>query len=57
LNDRAQDNWEPLLAIVDVAGGTWPEIARKAAIVISGGADEATTIGNELLADSKRHDG
>ncbi|MCL2644392.1 MAG: DUF3631 domain-containing protein [Betaproteobacteria bacterium] len=51
LNDRAQDNWEPLLAIADVAGGIWPDIARKAAIAISGGADEVATIGNELLAD------
>ena len=26
LNDRAQDNWEPLLAIADYAGGEWPRI-------------------------------
>ena len=25
LNDRAADNWHPLLAIADLAGGTWPE--------------------------------
>lgn len=50
LNDRAQDNWEPLLAIADVAGGDWPKIAREAALVVSGGTEEAT-IGCELLAD------
>jgi len=25
LNDRAADNWHPLLAIADLVGGTWPE--------------------------------
>ncbi|MCL2591583.1 MAG: DUF3631 domain-containing protein, partial [Betaproteobacteria bacterium] len=51
LNDRAQDNWEPLIAIADVAGGIWPELARKAALLISGSTDESTSISNELLAD------
>lgn len=36
LNDRAQDNWEPLLAIADHASGHWPETARSAALKISG---------------------
>jgi len=51
LNDRAQDNWEPLLAIADIAGGIWPETARQAAIVLSGGVEESAAIGSELLAD------
>ena len=51
LHDRAQDNWEPLLAIADVAGGVWPERARQAALSISGASDGNATIGNELLAD------
>jgi putative DNA primase/helicase len=51
LHDRAQDNWEPLLAIADVAGGCWPEQARKAALLISGGADDARTLSTELLSD------
>jgi putative DNA primase/helicase len=51
LHDRAQDNWEPLLAIADVAGGVWPEQARQAALNISGATDEGGTIGSELLAD------
>jgi Protein of unknown function (DUF3631) len=29
--NRAADNWRPLLAIADVAGGQWPERGRKAA--------------------------
>jgi putative DNA primase/helicase len=36
LNDRAADNWRPLLAIADLAGGTWPEEARRAACLLSG---------------------
>ena len=31
LHDRAADNWEPLLAMADIAGGDWPSLARKAA--------------------------
>jgi putative DNA primase/helicase len=51
LNDRAQDNWEPLLAIADVAGGAWPEIARRSAIKISGSVSQSMTVGTELLSD------
>jgi hypothetical protein len=51
LNDRAQDNWEPLLAIADCAGGHWPTMARKAALRLSGAAQEATTQSTELLFD------
>lgn len=51
LNDRAQDNWEPLLAIADVAGGQWPELARKAALKVSGEAEAPMTNGAELLSD------
>lgn len=39
LSDRAQDNWEPLLALADLAGGSWPACARAAALALSGGAD------------------
>jgi hypothetical protein len=31
LEDRAADNWEPLLAVADLAGGLWPGWARDAA--------------------------
>lgn len=31
LNDRAQDGWEPLLAIADLIGGKWSPTARTAA--------------------------
>jgi putative DNA primase/helicase len=32
LQNRAADNWRPLLAIADAAGGTWPDRMRKVAI-------------------------
>ena len=45
LNDRAADIWEPLLAIADLAGGEWPELARKAAQELSAYDDELTLVG------------
>jgi len=51
LNDRAQDNWEPLLAIAMSAGNEWLQIGTKVALKLSGGEDVTQTIGTELLAD------
>lgn len=51
LNDRAQDNWEPLLAIAAVAGGNWLATATAAALKLSGSDSAAQSIGIELLAD------
>ena len=51
LNDRALDNWRPLLAIGDLAGGEWAERARKAAMDLSGADDEDSGLRIELLAD------
>jgi putative DNA primase/helicase len=54
LNDRAQDNWEPLLAIADLAGGDWPKAARDAALKLSGDAETGTSsLSTQLLADIK----
>jgi putative DNA primase/helicase len=50
LNDRAADNWRPLLAIADLVGGVWPEEARQAALVLSGESQDGA-IGVELLKD------
>jgi hypothetical protein len=48
IHNREADNWAPLLSIVDVAGGPWPQRARAAATAghVAGG-DEASLI--ELL--------
>ncbi len=35
LDDRQADNWEPLLAIADLAGGDWPAWGRQAAVALS----------------------
>jgi putative DNA primase/helicase len=52
LNDRASDNWEPLLAIADLADKGWPKLARTAAIKLSADAEaEAQSNKVRLLAD------
>ncbi len=51
LNDRAADNWEPLLAVAAVAGGHWPTKARRAALALSGAQEDGKSIGQELLED------
>lgn len=51
LNDRAQDNWEPLLAIAMTAGGEWLQLGITAALKLSGDENAAQTVGTELLAD------
>jgi Protein of unknown function (DUF3631) len=52
LNDRAQDAWEPLLAVADLAGGTWPKRARRAAVVLADDEEaEAMSYGIRALAD------
>jgi putative DNA primase/helicase len=52
LHDRAEDNWEPLLAIADLAGGNWPALACEAALALSGGVDAADDTRNvQLLGD------
>nr|WP_026003973.1 DUF3631 domain-containing protein [Pseudomonas luteola] len=53
LNDRANDCWEPLLAIAEAAGGDWPRMARQAAASLHGIEGEAPSVGVELLADIK----
>jgi putative DNA primase/helicase len=54
LNDRAADNWRPLLAIADLAGGEWPTRAREAACVLSGDGRDVASVNVELLADIRK---
>ena len=52
LNDRAADNWSPLLAIAETIGENWPEKAREAARVLSGEIEtDTTSAGVRLLGD------
>ncbi len=54
LDDRAADNWRPLLAIADLAGDTWPRRAREAACLLSGEGHDTPSINVQLLADIRR---
>jgi hypothetical protein len=56
LTDRAEDVLEPLLAIADLAGDSWPARARSSAIALMGdaareGQEADQTIGLALLQD------
>jgi Protein of unknown function (DUF3631) len=54
LFNRQADNWRPLLAIADAAGGKWPAKARAAALALSGQqADDSESI--DLLADVRAY--
>jgi hypothetical protein len=55
LNDRAVDNWDPLLTIAEVAGGKWPQSARETAIALSGEeGHEDDSYGVQLLGDIRQ---
>jgi hypothetical protein len=51
--DRNADVWEPLFAVADLAGGAWPEAARKAAsdAVLAAKVSERPSLGAQLLID------
>ena len=52
LSDRAADNWRPLFAIADAAGGHWPETARHVALQLSENLEDPLPE-VQLLADSR----
>jgi Protein of unknown function (DUF3631) len=54
LNDRAADNWRPLLAIAELAGEDWPKRTREAACVLSGDGHDVASVNVELLADIRK---
>jgi hypothetical protein len=51
LNDRAQDNWEPLLAIAEIAGTHWAMLARQAALKLNQQEEPQQSISLELITD------
>jgi hypothetical protein len=52
VEDRDADVWEPLLAIADAAGGSWPDRARVAAVaLVAASRDAMPSLGIRLLAD------
>ena len=52
LSDRAEDVWEAMIAIADLAGGDWPVRGSQGGgrAVGNGGAADST-LGERLLAD------
>ncbi|MCA3269985.1 MAG: DUF3631 domain-containing protein [Thalassospira sp.] len=55
IGDRDVDNWRPLLAIADAAGGVWPQKALQALYTLTGAAKryQQLTLPQQLLADVK----
>jgi hypothetical protein len=52
LPDRAEDVWEPLVAIADLAGWDWPQAAREAALNLTlEDRDDEGSLAVRLLAD------
>ena len=66
-SDRARDMWEPLLAVADVAGGDWPERARRAGVALVDASEQGLGEGNvdvlllsdirDIFADAFARDG
>lgn len=57
LEDRAADTWEPLVAVADLAGGSWPARARAAAVAMQAEADASdveASLGVRLLEDCRQ---
>jgi putative DNA primase/helicase len=50
LLNRAADNWRPLLAIADLIGGEWPDLARRTAKEV---VEEDSSHRTQLLLDIK----
>ena len=48
--NRFADNWRPLAAVADLAGGRWPALARAAILADLGQADD-DELGQQLLED------
>ena len=52
VEDRPADVWEPLLAMADAAGGTWPERARTACVeLVQVAASGEASLGIRLLGE------
>lgn len=51
LVNRSADNWEPLAALAELAGGQWPDRAKQAAHKLLVGQPDAPSVNEELLSD------
>ncbi len=50
-NDRAEDNWLALMKVAEVLGGDWPDLAKSAAIALTGSEDNSDDLSTMLLRD------
>jgi hypothetical protein len=54
VEDRAADVWEALLAVADLAGGAWPDDARRSAVaLVAASMGGGPSIGVALLQDMR----
>jgi hypothetical protein len=52
VEDRKAEVWEPIIAVADQAGGSWPERARAACVdLIKVASERRVSLGLRLLAD------
>ncbi len=52
IHNRRADNWRSLFSIADLAGGEWPERARRASVALAVNAsDDTASVRVQLLAD------
>jgi putative DNA primase/helicase len=54
LHNRAADNWRPLFAIAEIAGGPWPKRVRHAAKMLESGRMSEDMASLMVLRDIKR---
>ncbi len=54
LHDRACDNWAPLLAVAEFAGGEWPQRILAAARTLSTGVHDDGDLGERIIQDIRR---
>jgi hypothetical protein len=53
--DRNAEIWEPLLAVADAVGGSWPKLAREACVALCKAAeDRRVSLGIRLLGDLRK---
>jgi putative DNA primase/helicase len=54
IHDRAVQNWDPLLAIADMAGAEWAKKARAAASALTSKDEDDHDFGVEFLRDTRK---
>jgi hypothetical protein len=52
--NRLADNWRPLFAVAEIAGGDWPQRAAAAFAKLNSQDDDAQGLGVTLLADIRQ---